>query len=94
MSGERSTTRNRATGEVKMSKQVEMIRELNDNELDVVSGAKPKEAEAGRYTAVDWGPFKFAYNNKGDWGMTFNGVLGYTTSFVSVGGWGIEVVNR
>jgi hypothetical protein len=53
MSDPRSTTRNRATAEVKMSKQVEMIRELIDNELDVVSGAKPKEADAGRYTAVD-----------------------------------------
>jgi hypothetical protein len=65
-----------------------MIRELNADELDVVSGAKPKEADAGRYTVVDWGPFKYAWDNKlGDWAMTFNGVCcGYGASFTSVNG--------
>jgi hypothetical protein len=59
-----------------MSNQVGMIHELSDNELDIVSGAKGKEAEASRYEyqVMDWGAFKFGWNKAGDWGMTFNGV--------------------
>jgi hypothetical protein len=74
-----------------MSKQVEMIRELSADELDVVSGGKGKEHHHSKYDVidvVDWGPFAFGRAANGDWGMTFwsNSNVGYGVSFTSVDG--------
>jgi hypothetical protein len=53
-----------------------MLRELSANELDVVSGAKPMEAEAGRYTTGDWGWINWQVDNAAGCWLAFIGDVG------------------